>query len=139
MKKLLIALAFIMGCDQNTNSEDDDLPKIELSEIKVVQEGGGLAPITYSLGFKGNIINTTDNVFKSFRQTVIFNAANGNQIDAEMGLPMFRWLCPRDTLFSGGKSKDFEEGFIDSVISYEPIDLGLIVVYGQGNECDKNN
>lgn len=137
MKKLLLMLAILIGCAENRKS-DEVLPEIEVTESKVIEEGGGLVPITYRLSFKGNIINHSDDVFKSFRQTVVFNAANGNQVDAPIGLPMFRWLCPRDTLIFSGKSKTFAEGYIDSVVSYEALEIGQIVVYGQGNECDKN-
>jgi hypothetical protein len=49
---------------------------------------------------------------------------------------MFRWLCPFDTLYGGGKSVSFEEGFIDSVITWEMIKTGTIITYGVGNECD---
>jgi len=137
MKKLCIMLAIFIGCAENRKL-DEQLPTIEISETKILTEGGGLVPITYRLGFNGNIINLTDEVFKSFRQTVIFTAENGNQVDAPVALPMFRWLCPRDTLIFSGKSKNFSEGFIDSVVSFEVIEIGQIIIYGQGDECDKN-
>ena len=137
MKRILLVLAVLVGCAENKKL-DEQLPEIKVTESKVITEGGGLLPITYRLSFKGNIINLSDDVFKSFRQTVVFNAANGNQVDAPIGLPMFRWLCPRDTLNFFGKSKTFAEGYIDSVVSYEAVEIGQIIVYGQGNECDKN-
>ncbi len=137
MKKCLMVLAVLVGCAENRKL-DEQLPIIEVKETKVIEEGGGLVPVTYRLSFKGEIINLSDDVFKSFRQTVIFTAENGNQVDAPIGLPMFRWLCPKDTLIFSGKSKTFAEGYIDSVVSYKAVEIGQIVVYGQGNECDKN-
>ena len=81
----------------------------------------------------------TDNVYKTYRQNVVFTAANGNQVTGEMGLPMFRWLCPYDSLYGGGRSDNFENStFIDSIVSWEAINDGLIVNYGEGDECDKN-
>ena len=67
-----------------------------------------------------------------------FTAANGNQLTGEISLPMFRWLCPFDTLYGGGKSGNFEEGYIDSVVSFKSIEDGLLVIYGEGDECDDN-
>ena len=64
MKKLCIMLAIFIGCAENRKL-DEQLPTIEISETKILTEGGGLVPITYRLGFKGNIINLTDEVFKS--------------------------------------------------------------------------
>ena len=52
---------------------------------------------------------------------------------------MFRWLCPYDTLYGGGRSDNFENAtFIDSIVSWETISDGLIVNYGEGDECSKN-
>lgn len=137
MKKIFIFLAIFIACEENKESEDS-LPIIEVTETSVVQAGGGLLPITYHLAFKGNIINPTEEVFKTFRQSVLFKAENGNQVDAQIGLPLFRWLCPDSSLLFAGKSNDFAEGYIDSIVSYVPVDIGLVVVYGQGDECDKN-
>ena len=93
-------------------------------------------PTTYALSFSATIINQTDNVFKTYRQNVSFTAANGNQVNGQITLPMFRWRCPFDTLNGGGNSVNFEEGFIDSVITWEMIETGTIITYGVGNECD---
>ena len=77
--------------------------------------------------------------FKTYRQKITFTAANGNQTTGEITLPMFRWLCPYDTLYGGGRSDSFETAaFIDSVVSWEAIESGLMVNYGTGSECDNN-
>ena len=137
MKKWILLLVLSIGCQENKEPFDEELPKFELDKIVVLKEGGDFgSPITYSLSFTGNLINLTDNVFKSFRQQMLFPAANGNQINGQISLPMFRWLCPYDTLYSGGKSDNFEESYIDSIVSFKGIDDGLIIVYGEGNECD---
>ena len=94
---------------------------------------------TFSLSFYGHIIYLTENVYKTYRQKIVFTAENGNQVTGEMGLPMFRWLCPFDTLYGGGKSDAFESAtFLDSIVSWETISDGLIVNYGEGDECSKN-
>ena len=77
MKRILLILAVLVGYAENRKL-DEQLPEIEVTESKVITEGGGLLLITYRLSFKGNIINLSDDVFKSFRQTVVFNATNGN-------------------------------------------------------------
>lgn len=137
MKKWILLLVIFFGCQENQPAFDEELPKIELDKIVVLKEGGGFGtPIIYSLSFSGNLINLTDNVFKSYRQQIQFTAANGNQINAGISLPMFRWLCPHDTLYSGGRSDNFEENYIDSVVSFVAIEDGLVVVYGDGDECD---
>jgi len=116
---------------------DEMLPKVDFTKFSIVGSGGGFGmPTTYALSFSATIINQTDNVFKTYRQNVSFTAANGNQVNGQITLPMFRWLCPFDTLNSGGKSVSFEEGFIDSVITWEMIETGRIITYGVGNECD---
>ena len=140
MKRILFILTLMLGCEDNKdNGFDNALPDIELDKITIVATGGGFGlPPAYSLSFSGNIINSTDNVFKSFRQNILFTAANGNQLTGEISLPMFRWLCPFDTLYGGGKSGNFEEGYIDSVVSFKSIEDGLLVIYGEGDECDGN-
>ena len=140
MKRILFILTLMLGCEDNKdNGFDNALPDIELDKITIVATGGGFGlPPDYSLFFSGNIINSTDNVFKSFRQNILFTAANGNQLTGQISLPMFRWLCPFDTLYGGGKSGNFEKGYIDSVVSFKSIEDGLLVIYGEGDECDDN-
>ena len=132
----------LIGCeDKNKQSEfDNTLPTLDIDNYRIVEEGGGFGmSATYALSFSGYIINTTENVFKTYRQKITFTAANGNQTTGEITLPMFRWLCPYDTLYGGGRSDSFETAaFIDSVVSWEAIESGLMVNYGIGNECDNN-
>ena len=116
---------------------DETLPIINIDKIRIVESGGGFGvPPTYSLSFSGEIINLTENVFKTYRQNVKFTALNGNQVNGQVTLPMFRWLCPYDTLYSGGQTDNFEEGFIDSVVTWGMVPTGSIITYGVGNECD---
>lgn len=138
MKKWILFITLFCGCQEDQPEPfDETLPKIEFDKFTIVEFGGDFgAPTTYGLSFFANIINQTDNVFKSYRQNIRFTAANGNQVMGQITLPMFRWLCPFDTLHSGGKSDMFEESYIDSVVGWEMITDGLIVIYGDGNECD---
>ena len=141
MKKLILFCLLFIGCSEDEGETfDNSLPKLNLDKFRVVEAGGGFGmPTTYSLSFSGYIINLTDNVYKTYRQNVVFTAANGNQVTGEMGLQMFRWLCPYDSLYGGGRSDNFENStFIDSIVSWEAINDGLIVNYGEGDECDKN-
>jgi len=138
MKKWIFLLGLIIGCQEDQPEPfDETLPIISLDKFLIGESGGGFGmPTTYALSYTGEIINPTDNVFKTYRQNVRITAANGNQVIGQIKLPLFRWLCPFDTLYSGGKSDNFEEGFIDSVVAWETIQDGLIVTYGVGNECD---
>ena len=87
----------------------------------------------------GYVSDATDlDPWLTLKQNILFTAANGNQLTGEISLPMFRWLCPFDTLYGGGKSGNFEEGYIDSVVSFKSIEDGLLVIYGEGDECDDN-
>ena len=142
MKRILLIVILFIGCeDKNKQSEfDNTLPTLDIDKYRIVEEGGGFGmAATYSLSFSGYIINPTDNVFKTYRQKITFTAANGNQTTGEITLPMFRWLCPYDTLYGGGRSDSFETAtFIDSVVSWEAIESGLMVNYGIGNECENN-
>ena len=138
MKKWILLFCLFWGCQEDQPEPFDEmLPKVDFTKFSIVESGGGFGmPTTYALSFSATIINQTDNVFKTYRQNVSFTAANGNQVNGQITLPMFRWLCPFDTLNSGGKSVSFEEGFIDSVITWEMIETGRIITYGVGNECD---
>jgi|TARA_B100000929_G_scaffold212671_1_gene169795 hypothetical protein len=143
MKKILFIGMLLIGCEDNKGKQsefDSSLPTLNLDKFRIVEAGGGFGmATTYSLSFSGYIINTTENVFKTYRQQIIFTAANGNQTTGEITLPMFRWLCPFDSLYGGGKSENVETAtYIDSVVSWEAIESGLIVNYGTGNECDNN-
>ena len=115
----------------------DEIALRQKGRVNIQVNGGGMGtPATYALSFSATIINQTDNVFKTYRQNASFTAANGNQVNGQITLPMFQWLCPFDTLNVGGKSVSFEKGFIDSVITWEMIETGKIITYGVGNECD---
>ena len=134
----MLLFSLFLGCQEDQPEPFDEmLPKVDFTKFSIVGSGGGFGmPTTYALSFSATIINQTDNVFKTYRQNVSFTAANGNQVNGQITLPMFRWLCPFDTLNGGGKSVSFEEGFIDSVITWEMIKTGTIITYGVGNECD---
>ncbi len=138
MKKWILLLGLLIGCQKNEpDTFDETLPIVNLDKFRIAESGGGFGmPTTYALSFTGEIINQTENVFKTYRQNILFTAANGKQVVGQVTLPMLRWLCPFDTLYGGGKSEDFEEGFIDSVVTYEMLEDGLKVTYGEGNECD---
>ena len=138
MKKWILLFSLFWGCQEDKPEPfDETLPKVDFTKFSIVESGGGFGiPTTYALSFSATIINQTDNVFKTYRQNVSFTAVNGNQVNGQITLPMFRWLCPFDTLNGGGKSVSFEEGFIDSVITWEMIETGTIITYGVGNECD---
>lgn len=138
MKKWILLFSLFWGCQEDQPEPfDETLPKVDFTKFSIVESGGGFGmPTTYALSFSATIINQTDNVFKTYRQNVSFTAANRNQVNGQITLPMFRWLCPFDTLNGGGKSVSFEEGFIDSVITWEMIKTGTIITYGVGNECD---
>lgn len=138
MKKWIVLFSLFWGCQEyQPDLFDKMLPKVDFTKFSIVESGGGFGmPTTYALSFSATIINQTDNVFKTYRQNVSFTAVNGNQVNGQITLPMFRWLCPFDTLNGGGKSVSFEEGFIDSVITWETIETGTIITYGVGNECD---
>lgn len=138
MKKWILLFSLFWGCQEDQpESFDETMPKVDFTKFSIVESGGGFGmPTTYALSFSATIINQTDNVFKTYRQNVSFTAVNGNQVNGQITLPMFRWLCPFDTLNGGGKSVSFEEGFIDSVITWEMIETGTIITYGVGNECD---
>ena len=138
MKKWILLVSLFISCQEDKPDPfDETLPLINIDKIRIVESGGGFGvPPTYSLSFSGEIINLTENVFKTYRQNVNFTAANGNQVDGQMTLPMFRWLCPYDTLYSGGQTDNFEEGFIDSVVTWGMVATGSIITYGVGNECD---
>jgi len=138
MKKWILLVSLFMGCQEDKPDPfDETLPLINIDKIRIVESGGGFGvPPTYSLSFSGEIINLTENVFKTYRQNVKFTALNGNQVNGQMTLPMFRWLCPYDTLYSGGQTDNFEENFIDSVVTWGMVATGSIITYGVGNECD---
>ena len=138
MKKWILLVSLFISCQEDKPDPfDETLPLINIDKIRIVESGGGFGvPPTYSLSFSGEIINLTENVFKTYRQNVKFTALNGNQVDGQMTLPMFRWLCPYDTLYSGGQTDNFEEGFIDSVVTWGMVATGSIITYGVGNECD---
>jgi hypothetical protein len=138
MKKWILFFSLFWGWQEDQPERfDETLPKVDFTKFSIVESGGGFGiPTTYALSFSATIINQTDNVFKTYRQNVSFTAVNGNQVNGQITLPMFRWLCPFDTLNGGGKSVSFEEGFIDSVITWEMIKTGTIITYGVGNECD---
>ena len=138
MKKWILLVSLFISCQEDKPDPfDETLPLINIDKIHIVESGGGFGvPPTYSLSFSGEIINLTENVFKTYRQNVKFTALNGNQVDGQMTLPMFRWLCPYDTLYSGGQTDNFEEGFIDSVVTWGMVATGSIITYGVGNECD---
>ena len=141
MKKLILFCILFIGCSEDNAEEfDNSMPKLDLDKFRVLESGGGFGmPTTYSLSFSGHIINLTENVYKTYRQKIVFTAENGNKVTGEMGLPMFRWLCPFDTLYGGGKSDAFESAtFLDSIVSWETISDCLIVNYGEGDECSKN-
>ena len=138
MKKWILLVSLFISCQEDKPDPfDETLPLINIDKIRIVESGGGFGvPPTYSLSFSGEIINLTENVFKTYRQNVKFTALNGNQVNGQMTLPMFRWLCPYDTLYSGGQTDNFEEGFIDSVVTWGMVVTGSIITYGVGNECD---
>ena len=138
MKKWILLVSLFISCQEDKPDPfDETLPLINIDKIRIVESGGGFGvPPTYSLSFSGEIINLTENVFKTYRQNVKFTALNGNQVNGQMTLPMFRWLCPYDTLYSGGQTDNFEENFIDSVVSWCMVATGSIITYGVGNECD---
>ena len=138
MKKWILLVSLFISCQEDKPDPfDETLPLINIDKISIVESGGGFGvPPTYSLSFSGEIINLTENVFKTYRQNVKFTALNGNQVDGQMTLPMFRWLCPYDTLYSGGQTDNFAEGFIDSVVTWGMVATGSIITYGVGNECD---
>ena len=138
MKKWILLVSLFISCQEDKPDPfDETLPLINIDKIRIVESGGGFGvPPTYSLSFSGEIINLTENVFKTYRQNVEFTALNGNQVDGQMTLPMFRWLCPYDTLYSGGQTDNFEENFIDSVVTWGMVATGSIITYGVGNECD---
>jgi hypothetical protein len=138
MKKWILLVSLFISCQEDKPDPfDETLPLINIDKIRIVESGGGFGvPPTYSLSFSGEIINLTENVFKTYRQNVKFTALNGNQVDGQMTLPMFRWLCPYDTLYSGGQTDNFEENFIDSVVTWGMVATGSIITYGVGNECD---
>ncbi|MDP6339850.1 MAG: hypothetical protein QF842_05940 [Candidatus Marinimicrobia bacterium] len=138
MTKWILLLVLFIGCQKDEPlAFDETLPTVILDKFRIAESGGGFGmPTTYSLSFSGQIINQTENVFKTYRQNILFTAENGNQSVGQITLPMFRWLCPFDTLYGGGKSENFEAGFIDSVVTYEMLEDGLIVTYGEGDECD---
>ena len=138
MKKWILLVSLFISCQEDKPDPfDETLPLINIDKIRIVESGGGfVVPPTYSLSFSGEIINLTENVFKTYRQNVNFTALNGNQVDGQMTLPMFRWLCPYDTLYSGGQTDNFAEGFIDSVVTWGMVATGSIITYGVGNECD---
>ena len=138
MKKWILLVSLFISCQEDKPDPfDETLPLINIDKIRIVESGGGFGvPPTYSLSFSGEIINLTENVFKTYRQNVKFTALNGNQVDGQMTLPMFRWLCPYDTLYSGGQTDNFEESFIDSVVTWGMVATGSIITYGAGNECD---
>lgn len=138
MKKWILLVSLFISCQEDKPDPfDETLPLINIDKIRIVESGGGFGvPPTYSLSFSGEIINLTENVFKTYRQNVKFTALNGNQVNGQMTLPMFRWLCPYDTLYSGGQTDNFEEGFIDSVVTWGMVATGSIITYGVGNECD---
>jgi len=138
MKKWILLFSLFWGCQEDQPEPfDETLPKVDFTKFSIVESGGGMGtPATYALSFSATIINQTDNVFKTYRQNASFTAANGNQVNGQITLPRFRWLCPFDTLNGSGKSVSFEEGFIDSVITWEMIETGKIITYGVGNECD---
>ena len=138
MKKWILLVSLFISCQEDKPDPfDETLPLINIDKIRIVESGGGFGvPPTYSLSFSGEIINLTENVFKTYRQNVKFTALNGNQVDGQMTLPMFRWLCPYDTLYSGGQTDNFEESFIDSVVTWGMVATGSIITYGVGNECD---
>ena len=140
--KLFILFALIIGCTDNNDPDDNfdsTLPNIELDtkSFKLIVTGGGFGESeSVRINFSGSIANNTDNVFKTYRQNILFTAQNGNEITGQFTLPILRWLCPFDTLIGGGRSDTFQPGFIDSVVSWKIIEQGLIAVYGIGNECD---
>ena len=138
MKKWILLVSLFISCQEDKPDPfDETLPLVNIDKIRIVESGGGFGvPPTYSLSFSGEIINLTENVFKTYRQNVKFTALNGNQVNGQMTLPMFRWLCPYDTLYSGGQTDNFEEGFIDSVVTWGMVATGSIITYGVGNECD---
>ena len=138
MKKWILLVSLFISCQEDKPDPfDETLPLINIDKIRIVESGGGFGvPPTYSLSFSGEIINLTENVFKTYRQNVKFTALNGNQVNGQMTLPMFRWLCPYDTLYSGGQTDNFEENFIDSVVTWGMVATGSIITYGVGNECD---
>ena len=138
MKKWILLFSLFWWCQEDQPEPfDEKLPKVDFTKFSIVGSGGGMGtPATYALSFSATIINQTDNVFKTYRQNASFTAANGNQVNGQITLPKFRWLCPFDTLNGGGKSVSFEKGFIDSVITWEMIETGRIITYGVGNECD---
>ena len=138
MKKWILLVSLFISCQEDKPDPfDETLPLINIDKIRIVESGGGFGvPPTYSLSFSGEIINLTENVFKTYRQNVKFTALNGNQVNGQMTLPMFRWLCPYDTLYSGGQTDNFEESFIDSVVTWGIVATGSIITYGVGNECD---
>jgi hypothetical protein len=138
MKKWILLVSLFISCQEDKPDPfDETLPLINIDKIRIVESGGGFGvPPTYSLSFSGEIINLTENVFKTYRQNVKFTALNGNQVNGQMTLPMFRWLCPYDTLYSGGQTDNFEESFIDSVVTWGMVATGSIITYGVGNECD---
>ena len=138
MKKWILLTGLFISCQEDEPIPfDETLPIINIDKIRITESGGGFGmPTTFSLSFTGEIINQTENVFKTYRQNMSFTAANGNQVNGEMTLPMFRWLCPYDTLYGGGQSDNFAEGFIDSIMAWEKLATGSIITYGVGNECD---
>ncbi len=79
----------------------------------------------------------------SLKLNVIDREGKQTTIDIEEGTTIRNAID--DVLFSdnygvcGGKSENVETAtYIDSVVSWEAIESGLIVNYGTGNECDNN-
>lgn len=141
MNKWILAAALLVGCQESgsTDDFDDTLPEIIFDQISVDAPGGFDQTDLYAIAFKTRIVNPTENVFKTFRQDILFTGANGNLVTGQLTLPMLHWLCPLDTLIADEtKSEPFEQGFIDSVISAEPVTEGegLMIVYGKGDECN---
>ena len=77
MKKWILLVSLFISCQEDKPDPfDETLPLINIDKIRIVESGGGFGvPPTYSLSFSGEIINQTENVFKTYRQNVKFTAA----------------------------------------------------------------
>ena len=86
MKKWILLVSLFISCQEDKPDPfDETLPLINIDKIRIVESGGGFGvPPTYSLSFSGEIINQTENVFKTYRQNVKFTALNGNQVNGQM-------------------------------------------------------
>lgn len=130
---LLILTCFLAACQDKEEEFDDSLPVVEISDMRITPLGPGNQVIMFAT----RITNLTNNVFLTYRQSVLFTAQNGEQVEGDFSLPYGQTLCPDSALsYSGNQSNAFVEGLIDSIITVELIDDNLIVIYGKKEICE---